>query len=191
MYGVPLAFVAIIDYLVEWMVPKFSQTSHDYFFYKKSSYHLDIEASIESFYDTLLIICKNNNLAKAQILKSAGSYHLMNLLKANDLQTIIFLIKLAQDYNITNYMTGDLFDTICEVYNKIILRIVESMQDMGSPLENQVEHTTSNQQVSSLKAPKRRLASIFKKGRDKKAFIKSIAKMVSSGCVETPVVFAN
>jgi hypothetical protein len=88
-------------------------------------------------------------------------------------------------------MTGDLFDTICEVYNKVILRIVESMQDIGAPLESQEENTTSNQQGTSVKAPQRRQASIFKKGHDKKAFIKSIGAMVSLGCVENPVVFAD
>lgn len=98
---------------------------------------------------------------------------------------------MAQDNNITSYMTGDLFDTICEVYNKVILRIVESMQDIGAPLESQEENTTSNQQGTSVKAPQRRLASIFKKGHDKKALIKSIGAMVSLGCNETPVVYAD
>lgn len=88
-------------------------------------------------------------------------------------------------------MTGDLFDTICEVYNGVILRIVESMQDIGPPLESQGENTTSNQKGTSMKAPQRRLASIFKKGCDEKALIKSIGAMVSQGCVEAPVVVAD
>jgi hypothetical protein len=88
-------------------------------------------------------------------------------------------------------MTGDLFDTICEVYNGVILRIVESMQDIGPPMESQDENTTSNQQGTSVKAPKRRLTNIFKKGCDEKAFIKSIGAMVSKGCVEAPVVIAD
>ena len=50
-----------------------------------------IEDCSMTVFDILLEIATDNNLAKAQIFKADGAFHLLNLLRKNDLTAGIFL----------------------------------------------------------------------------------------------------
>lgn len=144
--GIPYTILAVLDYLNELMVPTFNECSTEYYLYKKSSYHLSIEEAMESFYDTLLMICSDNSAAKAQIFKQDGSYHQINLLKRFDIQTMIFLVKITKEINIGGYFSQSLFDMISDIYQDAMKLVIKSIsQEKYSNMNDKIDDCLSGE----------------------------------------------
>ena len=103
--SVPLALIALIDYITEYFGPEVRQINREIF-------------------STLTQLCKNNNYCKAQLFKGDGLYHLKKLLNRPDKDTFLFINKLCNEDNIAFFLGRDLFSelmTILEKYNRIII----------------------------------------------------------------------
>lgn len=89
--SVPLLLITLVDYMTDLMLPRFVENSCGINFSIFPQQRQILEDTTKDVYSLLLAICNDNNLAKAQIFKGVGQFHLINLLKRKDIGTAIFI----------------------------------------------------------------------------------------------------
>jgi len=117
--AVPLLVLALLDYLTDYLQDLYTDASNGLNFSINTNIRHQIEDCSTTFFDVLVQICEDNNLAKAQIFKGDGAFHLINLLKKQDICTAIFMLKITKEINIGAYITSSFYKQIQQVYEEI------------------------------------------------------------------------
>jgi hypothetical protein len=119
----------IINYATELYNHEINDIREGLAYHKRSERYAQIQKVILELYKTLYVICKENNAAKTQIFKGNGLWHLKRLILKFDINTILFLLKLADEINIGVYFSRTFFVVICDTYATILQTVTKTFQD--------------------------------------------------------------
>jgi hypothetical protein len=82
--AVPLLILTLLDYMSDYLQNLYMDTSNGMNFSINTNIRHQIEDCSMTVFNILYDIAIDNNLAKAQIFKADGAFHLLNLLRRND-----------------------------------------------------------------------------------------------------------
>ncbi len=104
--SIPLALIALVDYITEYFGP-------------------EVRVVNRQIFNKLAALCRNNNYCKAQLFKGDALFHLRKLLNKPDKDAFLFINSLCnEEDNIAFFLGRELFSElmmILEKYNKTIV----------------------------------------------------------------------
>lgn len=127
--NIPLIMLMNINYATELYNHEINDIRDGLAYHKRSERYAQIQKVISEMYKTLYVICKENNAAKTQIFKGNGLWHLKRLILKFDINTILFLLDLADEINIGVYFSRTFFVVICDTYATILQTVTKTFQD--------------------------------------------------------------
>lgn len=179
--GLPLLILTLLDYISDYLAGLFMRTD----FHLNISVNTNIRHQMEEFgmaiLDVLHTICVDNNLAKAQIFKGDGSFHLLNLLRRQDITTIIFMNKMTSEINIGAYIAGGLYQALQDIYTHSISDTIASFDPNEANMKDpdQPDEPPQEEPVDARASGKKRKSATFSEdSTEKQTVSKKITLMV-------------
>ena len=140
--SLPLLILTLMDYISDYLSSLFMRTEMNLNIAVNTNIRHQMEEFGMAILDVLYKICVDNNLAKAQVFKGDGAFHLLNLLNRQDVTTAIFMNKMTAEINIGAYITAGLYQALQDVYTATLTDVIasfdptdENMKDPDQPEE--------------------------------------------------------
>lgn len=125
--NIPVILLALLDYVSEYLTPIQINENWDLAYLINTEFKQNLQNAYNNMYDVLYLICQDNNIAKGQIFKGDGAYHLQSLLQRHDLPTMNFMLKITtEEINIGAYISRGLYDTIADIYKDMLGAVISS-----------------------------------------------------------------